>query len=1652
MTEVNKSKSPYYDDYNEEKNFHEILFRPRFAVQTRELNQIQTMFYEQISRFGSHVFEEGSIVIPGETNYDLDLSYVTLSVSNYNDISYLLIEDQISIQGQNGITAQVKLIRSPVDTDPLTFYLQYNDSSTSGTTSKFVSGDTVDIINTSGTTIGTGSITGEGIASKFTINNGVYYLNGRFVLVEKQTVLLDKYGNTPSKIVTLEYKESIVTENQDTSLFDNAQGTPNFTAPGAHRLKVDTSLAVYDLADLDNLPEDAVEIFRIDEGVVQRNVDQPQYAVLNDVLARRTYEESGDYTVKSFNIGFKEHSEVFTTSPDENKFVAGLEAGLAYVKGYRVETLDTENVVIDKARATGIINNSSISASLGYYIEVENLNIIPDVTTLQKITFYDSGIVTPGVQPSGSALGTARVRFVRDNGSTYRLYIFDIRDASGARKTGFITNALSVHSSVGSAVTADLVTSELFDPTNNSLVFPLNVDFVKSLNDEFDVSDTSYSSVKQFTTSTDSNGRVTISASTNEVFVSQDSTYAFASFTDTDEFVAVVGNYTLSGNPSGSVITFDFGIGNAGRPIRINAQVAKEQVAQKTKTTQTGTASGSLDGDGRLYLSKADVFEIESVIDNSGVDVTSGFTLYQNKTLSFYGISYVTGPATGPDYPVTVTFKYFQHSAGDYFGPDSYVDVDYDDVPTENGIRLSDVLDFRPRIADDNSGFSGAGTVVGNIPTPFTIVRADIEHYLPRIDKIYVDVEGNFGVTQGVPALEPKKPEDPADAMVLYVLNVPAYTFDTADVQAEKISNRRYTMKDIGRLENRLSNIEYYVSLNLLEQEAESTQIIDPQTGLNRFKNGFLTDAFVDHSVGDFAWEHYHVSVEDEGALRPEFSLNAFDLEYNEAESSNVVENSGMITLPYTHRTFIAQRMRSETMNVNPYAIFRWEGDIELSPSIDSWIDTNYASPEVTYRVFNNGDLTKTWKSWQLNWTGGSTSTTETNVLGSRTVTSTGGFIGNWGTRTTRRLTTSATTTTTTRTNVDVVNDRVIDTSVIPYMRSIEITIEGVGHRPATRLHFFFDRTKVNQYVKPVGGSYGQAVKADADGNFTAVFRIPNSSSQRFRTGEKKLAITDTSDGVRENSTSWAESTFTSSGIRRIRRQTIVATRSIRTSTSIETNSTTLSRTRWRDPLAQSFLVEREGGIFVTKIDTFFAKKDSRVPVNIEIREMENGAPTQRIVPGAKKTLNPSQVSTSSNGSVATTFEFPHPIYLSDGTEYCFVVWSNSNNYETFIARMGARDMGTGKYIVEQPYAGVLFKSQNNSTWTADQTADLQFEIYSAKFDTNVTGELITNNADFDDILLPTNPIDTTSGSNEIVINRKQHNYIVGGYVEIKGAIGGNNIPATEINGTHEVTEVVNPSQIKIQVTTNANASGEIGGAAVEISDTVQASLLNPNVPIIELSRTKLTMEAKGTTGKSIDGTENPYQALTDYIEVSNEAINELDVPWVITNSVDETQSLAGNKSYTMKFTMTSDNDNVSPVVDMQGNTVITPFALITKPGSDVFDGTNNWANYRTKITGIKNPANALRVYIDADKPQGSDILVTARFGNSQEEIEDADWVEVTSIVSQTSGSAEGFLENEFGLENIDDYTLYQIMIQLKSDSSTRYPVCKRLRALALGT
>ena len=101
---IDLSVNPYDDDFNADKNYHRILFKPSYAVQARELTQSQTILQNQISSFGKNIFAEGSIVTGGQTPWKPPVSLilpsnqpihlVTLSNCQIGSVNILLIASQ----------------------------------------------------------------------------------------------------------------------------------------------------------------------------------------------------------------------------------------------------------------------------------------------------------------------------------------------------------------------------------------------------------------------------------------------------------------------------------------------------------------------------------------------------------------------------------------------------------------------------------------------------------------------------------------------------------------------------------------------------------------------------------------------------------------------------------------------------------------------------------------------------------------------------------------------------------------------------------------------------------------------------------------------------------------------------------------------------------------------------------------------------------------------------------------------------------------------------------------------------------------------------------------------------------------------------------------------------------------------------------------------------------------------------------------------------------------------------------------------------------------------------------------------------------------------------------------------------------------------
>lgn len=430
--------TPYDDDFNEDKNFHRILFRPGYSVQGRELTQLQTILQNQIERFGNNIFTNGSLVLGGQIYLDTTAQHINLQpqYANTNIQATSMIGNTVSYAtGNAAIRAVVMDARESSGSEPPTLIVKYL------TGSEFTNPAT-SIVSSANTYANTALTNVNGPATLVSINDGIFFINGYFVKVPAQSVVVDKYSNQANARIGLEYTEDIITESNDASLLDPAQESSNYQAPGAARLQINFDLAIRSLDSTDD--SSFVELMRVSNGVVLKQVTVPTYSVIGDTMARRTFDESGSYTVRRFNLAIDDHPT------DNTKLQVILGPGKAYIKGYEYESIAQQSIDLNKARDTQAVTNRNTTLTVGNYVNVTNVANSFDTNALELVDIHavvNGAInVTNTTTYNSTKIGTARVGQVKyygtvnsadANNDVLSLSLFDFRLAN------LTTNAVS---------------------------------------------------------------------------------------------------------------------------------------------------------------------------------------------------------------------------------------------------------------------------------------------------------------------------------------------------------------------------------------------------------------------------------------------------------------------------------------------------------------------------------------------------------------------------------------------------------------------------------------------------------------------------------------------------------------------------------------------------------------------------------------------------------------------------------------------------------------------------------------------------------------------------------------------------------------------------------------------------------------------------------------------------------------------------------------------------------------------------------------------------------------------------------------------------------------------------------------------------------
>ena len=480
---TNLNVSPYYDDFDKDKNFYKVLFKPGYPVQARELTGLQSILQNQVESFGSHMFKEGSMVIPGGITCDNQFTTIKVNPTHLGiDITVYL--DAITsgkgtkVKGvSSGVVGTIKGYLLPPDlgVEEITLFVKYYEGANDAESTEFlnneeiqleenvvygnttlVSGDTVfSLVNTDATSVGYA----VGVAE------GVYFIRGTFINVPNSLIVLDPYSNEPSFRVGFDIVEEIVNSDEDSSLNDNAKGFTNYAAPGADRLKISVNLAKKQLTDFEDT--NFVELVRIDNGEIKRLQSKSDYNLIRDYFAKRTFDESGDYSLDRFTVEVSEslnnetgngglfRSDEVTeqgNTPTEDLMAVKVSSGTAYVRGYDIDLVGSTVLDIEKPRDTKTVATSQVPFEAGSLLRVNNVAGVPfinigdtssanttnsNIIELYKERRNNTGINNITDQSTAgltTKIGEARVYWFGVTDDTYKndatewdLYLYDVQ-------------------------------------------------------------------------------------------------------------------------------------------------------------------------------------------------------------------------------------------------------------------------------------------------------------------------------------------------------------------------------------------------------------------------------------------------------------------------------------------------------------------------------------------------------------------------------------------------------------------------------------------------------------------------------------------------------------------------------------------------------------------------------------------------------------------------------------------------------------------------------------------------------------------------------------------------------------------------------------------------------------------------------------------------------------------------------------------------------------------------------------------------------------------------------------------------------------------------------------------------------------------------
>ena len=925
-----------------------------------------------------------------------------------------------------------------------------------------------------------------------------------------------------------------------------------------------------------------IELVRVNAGVIEDLNNVPVFSSVSKAIAQAVSDQSGDFVVNPYSLLVANSVSAANTvgaSISSGKVYLGGSpvehiGPTAYVleKARDTEALLSQDIVTYYGNYTKVknLNGSIINFQIGSQVELHNVvfgaaNATTKIGTANIRNFdYDSGTdnnteykaflfdiqttdtfanVASIIYPDGSytapafSANTVSPVTTVDSGYDFLLFPFPQNNIANVSSVNYVTHRYFTAPTFVNGVTTITTngTNETFVGGSGAIIEPERI-----LN--YGVVTTSASGsypAGHFVPMDQANVSITI---TNSPGTPQATVNIAGGFNGSGTIYATVS--VVNDTIKSKVLQSNVGIGVSANTINTKIDLGKSDIYNFKGVFELGNThpyQGTWDS-GTIYSTHQAVLYDDANVYISLVDSNSGYTPNTNtsswtlvtnnvanymtdngQTDIYYDHGTITNVSGVSKGSVIAVVDYFTHSGGTGFFDVSSYAIAYADIPSytsqQHGVtyQLRDVLDFRPRRTD------GVGVTTFDtfqLPAPFQNVFANYGYYLSRTDKIVLYPNGQFKTVRGISSyINPVAPSDVVGALTLFTINFPAYTFKKSDIVVTPNNTRRYTMKDIGVLDKRIFNLEYYTSLSSLENQVTGSDVTDA-TGLNvLFKNGFLTDNFKGQGVADVLNPDYAMSVDFTQALaRPTFTSNVASYTVDTTQGTFVTSgktnnqlalNNNIVTFSYDERTAIFQNVATEIINVNPFNVANFIGNIKLSPSSDVWYDT---SSQPNINIVNEDQAAwqaavggtghgSQWNDWQLNWTGQNPVVSTDQATVSRNTQAITNAIAAQGLSAAvsgGNIQVSSTT-------------KILSNAIVPYARTIPVNFELYGMVPYTYLHTFMDGICVDQYVTPnVGSTDGlyfinitNAGSGYTDGNNQSIITI---------TGDNKLPAVATAN------------------------------------------------------------------------------------------------------------------------------------------------------------------------------------------------------------------------------------------------------------------------------------------------------------------------------------------------------------------------------------------------------------------------------------------------------------------------------------------------------------------------------------------------------------